>query len=625
MSYLPNPLNEYSTYSYNIALYMTNPEGSVSTGNSNEKILIANNATTPEFNIQSMEQINVVGNDIVRETFVNKFDIVLTEPNGSTFFNKLVDTAIKLGIPNHLQAEYIIELTFPARDKNNRPVVYQPKFYYPIKFMSVVANISETGSIYNISAYEVSSTAYSYLNGVMPSTITFTGKTVGEVITAMENALNDASRINWYNDFNSVYHNTYRIEFAEDTEEWSKWPIESLDDTLQTNLVSIDGDKLIFHLQSGTNISEYIGIILSSTNEFKKIPTYPNGYKRENASEPSTSGSDKIPYTFKVIANVKNEKYDILRQDYSKQITYKIKRHLATGLIVDPGEYNKTISEESIQSRKIKNLKDAGMLRKRYDYLFTGKNTEVLALDLKLEMAYYQLTPLAGGQIYHPRQVETEGKNGINVRDKIKSLKGKIVTTNRQLLEQPENFSLLDLRLEYYKNEFLGETGKLDEEAIKNNILNSKSPIVSFHSDRQDNKTTSGPTTDFKGTSEMLFGSVVANIENPSDLLEIEINIKGDPYWLGKPNSFYTQGNETEELADYELGGNMFFLKVNLPTPESNTGRRIPSPDYTISGIYRVINVINQYRDGLFTQYLKAYRDNNILTEKVLSSIDTNE
>lgn len=619
MSYLPNSLNNYATYSYNIALYMVDPLNIGNINDTSNKILIADNAKMSNFNIQSVEQMHTVGNDIVRASYANRFDIVITEPNGTTFFSKIVTSSKELQIVNHLSAMYIIEITFPARDNQNKPTRHPSKFYYPVVFTTVTATIDKGGSIYNIVAIENSTSGYNYLNVVSQSTLAISGKTVGEVITELTNALNRAAQVTWETDINTQYKNEYEITFDEDTKDWERWIIESSGEKLNTEYVNDDGDKIIFNIIHGTDITEFIGVILKSTTEYKKIPAYGGSPIRPNPSEPSTSGASKIPYTYKVIANITNTQYDYLKNDYAKKITYKIKKHLATNLVIDPAYSALTIGKSSEQNTRISNLRNSGMLRKKYDYLFTGHNTEVINLDMKLQHTFYIMTPMFGGQVNDSSSGGTVGNN-VPVREKLKNmkeLKNKIASTSKALSNRPDGFirEELERQLANLEKEFQTQ---FDTEAIKQSL----SPIPSRQADTPVKSQTYGPRTN-AGSSELMMGAVNANIQNSGDLLEIEINIKGDPYWLGKPNSFYSY-NIADDLADYEVGGNAFYLRVNLPTNETKNGRRLVQPDFTLTGVYRVINIISQFRNGIFTQFLKAYRDTNIQSELVLPALENN-
>jgi hypothetical protein len=292
---------------------------------------------------------------------------------------------------------------------------------------------------------------------------------------------------------------------------------------------------------------------------------------------------------------------------------------------VDPSYQNRTINKPNEQASRISQFRSSGLLRKRYDYIFTGKNTEVINFDIKLNYTYYMMTPIAGGQLLQSRLTQAAGNAATEtIREKIATLKNKIIiTTNTLQNVTPQVDVGINSRLRLELTRLVQEFEQANSQITEEDIRRSLSPLMTFNRDVMDTSKYN-TTTDVVGNSEMMIGSVNANIETSGDLVEIELNIKGDPYWLGKPNSFYDL-NISDELADYELGGNMFYLKVNLPTQETSSGRRIVQPEYTLSGVYRVITVTSQFRNGLFTQFLKAYKDTNIQTELVSSNLERND
>jgi hypothetical protein len=89
------------------------------------------------------------------------------------------------------------------------------------------------------------------------------------------------------------------------------------------------------------------------------------------------------------------------------------------------------------------------------------------------------------------------------------------------------------------------------------------------------------------------------NLLSLADLIEIEIEIRGDPYWLGSRDEF-------------DLGGPCFFLNLNFPTyPDETTGLMNNVGDFSITGMYRVTEITNYYQDGAWTQVLKCFLDTN--------------
>jgi len=101
-------------------------------------------------------------------------------------------------------------------------------------------------------------------------------------------------------------------------------------------------------------------------------------------------------------------------------------------------------------------------------------------------------------------------------------------------------------------------------------------------------------------------------------LLTIELEIKGDPFWLG-PTALEASkiklGDNTRltRNAKYEDGENSFYFEYRTPTGvDDETGLVDINNSTVIRGVYSVTEVTHKFEDGKFTQRLKAYRNMNI-------------
>ena len=115
-------------------------------------------------------------------------------------------------------------------------------------------------------------------------------------------------------------------------------------------------------------------------------------------------------------------------------------------------------------------------------------------------------------------------------------------------------------------------------------------------------------TTQVAGATPLRFGEVYAD-KTSGDFMNIELNIVGDPYWLGMSNINKQYANiGTNLAAHYDHGSNLFYFKLLMPQEHDETGDTIITDSFTISGLYCVTHVISSYVDGGFTQHLQAYR-----------------
>ena len=645
MTYLANKLNEYDTYTYNIKLYMVNPnilgklDGAITSG---EASLIADNASIAQYNINDIEQIFTVGHSKVREAMGNRFTLTIQEPNGVTLLSTLKLRSLELGIDSHIHAGYILSIEFNGRKADGRPHKCPQTFYYPLTITALDFKVTDGGTSYNVSMVENSTNGYGYLNNVIKEQITIVARTVGEFVTEFASAINISAGRIWELDTGSLYQDRYEFQFDESTESWKDWRFQVLDTAFESG-----GNEFVTHAESGdpalqvvinngSNISAIFGQVLQLTAEYKRILVKQDGFgekflKSEVEGEVDINGAfEYFPLFFKAITNVDYGQYDYLKGAYEKIITYKLKAYAVTDEIISPSSYVNGITNTSVQRNRIANLISHNFLRKKYEYYYTGNNTEVLEFDMQFDYAYYSVTAIGGGAL-GDEAVQTP-QHGGDVHDVIARLserKRKLAKISGDLNSASAAGAgtgiteLLRKKLKIEQTAFsagiiadltlLRELSELSESEINHTLR--------FAADAIPDGDMAGSDNDRKGGT-LQFGAVKVNLENSADLISIELGIRGDPYWMGRPNSLLNQQRNDEDVADFEAGAPSFFLHVNLPTSsEDINGRRKPRPDYQISGVYTVRDVINRFQNGMFTQHLNAVRDLATNTSTAWSSL----
>jgi len=679
---LENALNEFETYTYNVSLYMVKPsqaqdlDQNINTGFAK---LIADNSSEAIYNISEVEQSHIVGfKNGNRAGFSSFFDITIRETNSITLLDTIVKTSSELGIENHTLAAYLINIEFNGRLHSGAPKKSTLNFWYPVIINDFRMQVDSGGAQYRIQATETGAAAFNYLENVSKETITFEASTVGEALTAFTEALNITQEARLRNNGSALeVEYEYEIEFDEETgaTDWLNWNIQQtvdLDEAIGISTATADG-KIQFVLQSGTNITDFIGAVLMTTDEYKRLPLDDGSEARTNgAGRLSTATLDKFKTFFKVVANIEFGNYDELRNDYVKIVKFKVVKHRTPSSISDVDEYTNSIFDTSVQTTRVDKLISQGILKKRYDYFYTGLNTEVLNLDLTFNFAYFEIVPV---QSLDPNSVAASPHNGQpTLGERIGEVKNTRIDLERQAsnlnrrldtlrTRQAQNQSAIDNARSVNVDAIARQAqiqAELDQATTELNTVNrtlsfteqaqaellelrrsqtgapsqvstASGPVsnplgidapVRFGSDTIDSSDTYVPENDRSGGT-IMFGGVKANMENSADHSNIELEIRGDPYWLGKPNTFYTT-TTTGELADYQTGQNMFYLKINLPALDPNDFDSVsPNDSYTISGLYVVTHVINSFRNGLFTQYLKAFRDLATNSSTVSDTLNT--
>lgn len=659
--YSPNVLNQYDTYSYNIELHQVHPRDLNKFGLARTEV-IAKQGAISRYNIDSVEQVFTVGYGQVRQGFANQFNIDISEANGVTLFERIIDASQRLGIENHLQAKYFIKILFLGRDEQGRPKQVTSPFFYPVTFVNITTNVTAGGAQYTIKAVENSTTAFTYLTSVLKSQVVIEAGTLGEFIEKLTSRLNDTVKLQLQYNKNAIFADEYTIEFDDEISDWKQWKIQQTDEDAFVGNNRV-GDKMQFVIPENSSMMDIISVGLQTTEEFKQIQLDDGTVARQSGSDGDVSSTlDKFKVFFKVIPNIEYTEYDFLQKDYAKKITYRIKKHIMPDEITESAEYEQSITNKQIQSSRIRNLVSAGLLQKRYDYYFTGRNTEVENFDIKLDTTYYLVSPVGGGNTGDPNTVQSLNyedtdniletiseikKSTVNLRDQetsiqteIDDLKNRNVPSyafQQQTIElnrTREQIAARDSQLSSLIQTYRIQNSSIRSRGLTANPISGTgttgtnnqefvSAAPSFKLDSVPAGYTYAPENSRNG-GNMQFGAVRANLESSADLIEIELKLRGDPYWLGKPNSFYTRLNNGDDVlvADYEKGGIMFYLNVNLPTDENAAGQRIPMVERSISGTYRVVNVIASYQGGKFVQYIKAVRDLATNTPTAKSALD---
>lgn len=137
-----------------------------------------------------------------------------------------------------------------------------------------------------------------------------------------------------------------------------------------------------------------------------------------------------------------------------------------------------------------------------------------------------------------------------------------------------------------------------------------------------------------------LFGYITQQHTEASFLIEIDLEIKGDPWYLGPPadqmTTATTPGSQiintnSEEYANFL--GNDVFVMFDLQSPrrydfdvsdeDNNTGYWDKhGTAYFISGVYRVIGVVHTLSGGMFSQKINMKKETPVKTSQIPSSAE---
>ena len=216
---------------------------------------------------------------------------------------------------------------------------------------------------------------------------------------------------------------------------------------------------------------------------------------------------------------------------------------------------------------------------KEYNYIYTGKNTDVLTFNIEINNLFYT------GQTPRP------------------------VAANAQITNQDQKG-------------IAPQPGKKVEVNSGNNVgaqLANTGRHRPLRDPEQLDATNSGTDKDTELAIAQSFHKAFIN-SGSGDLVKVDLEILGDPYWMvdsGISNYFARVSDKSRLLTEdgtmnYEGGDVFIYITFRTPADINETVGLYQWPsagkESPFSGIYRVIQCENIFNDGTFRQKLKCVR-----------------
>jgi len=542
-----------------------------------------------------------------------KFDVI--EPysiNG--FIEALQASAIASGYPTYTNASFLLKLEFigyPDTDKFTKAEsVPLSTRYFPIRITNVEVTIDEKGTKYAVKAVPWNEAGFGNAS-VIKSPIKISGGTVSELLADLAKNLNqqvvdsdkDSSKIPF------TVHDTYEIKFPSWSDrqgfvgEQNKISKASAVDPLRDN-----ASYIFAELDKNPNPDAY-------DPKSKNQPT-----TQENSANPEIKktvilGKKTVQFpensriTECIASVIRDSEYlkTMLKALSSKEECYTVidTFGMVEYFMVQVDVYNKgtinPISKKPFQNytfnvvpHKIHYTRIPGyggqvldtdklkqLSQREYNYIYTGKNTDVLSFKLNFNTLYFEALPKSLG-----------GNDGV-----------------------PSRYAA-------------GRNGRTDPKINADNLTIAResggmSAGVQVDASQTSVRTDSGGVSTDDPYAVMARNMHDAIVNSKGSMLTGEIEIIGDPYYIstggiGGYNPRPVPGNP-RSTTDGEIAHNYgdCFITINFANPIDistlERGGRMyfkgasyePVP---FSGVYRVTTLVSTFRDGKFQQKLSVIR-----------------
>lgn len=699
----PNILDTCPSYTYKLKFCMVadywadritdhNIWGSV------PKEVIAESGVTVGFNIRSFEMLNnIAPSKVIGLAEQVSWKMTLTEPYGLSLIDRIYTVSQNMGVANHLKCKYFIELMFTGYNEDGSIAELNQLHVYRVIIKKMEANATEGGATYNIEGIFDGSAALANQLSMASGQVKIEDvSTMGEFFDKLAIELNSQNK-------NLLYstNNPQRIEYVfKMPEAWRSWSLlRDQRQSARSSGFNFDDNNKSTISFSKTSVQEILLAVMSMTQEGIKFVLGQNNTTQNGQTRAQSQGINLVPW---ITSATEFIAYNALNKTYSLRITYFFSEYPTTQGYSTPEAINHS-SQVDVQVRRLQSFIAEGRLRKFYNFIFTGLNTDIIKFDIKLDHYWAALLPLNLGEntvsnFSLPPQVgnqsvaidinneyrkarqtrdqekaklddlknQAKKRNNLTIQDAIKEAE-KALQAAEQALDAFRNFDLTSFEIQFptqspgqqaeagivinnkklldnkeisqmalsaaVYDKIRRQSGNKDrylEDVVPTGIVSSPLPIssyttnvplvqnISFGAEARADESIS-PDGKVKPRSRGLLATTLENVTG-GHFVNIDLEIRGDPYWLGIDNVINTgfkmmgqkpPSNIRNVSAAFDQGEHAFVLFfITGDEPNTETGYvEFAKTSWAFSGLYYAVTVTSLFQDGKFTQLIKANKD----------------
>jgi len=584
----------------------------------------------PEYfidNVQMKHNVAPGAKDGNTNNFNFTFDVYEPYSMG-LFLQSLKVAAVNAGYPSYLEVTpYLLMLEFKGM-KDNGAIFGSTKTltkFFTIRINKVEFKVDEGGSRYNITAMPLHYSGFSDLVNILPNEISITGETCKSILSSgsrsLCNALNRIQQLavkNGQQEVADVYQIVFPLDASDpvgvdqstsstdvlrataDPNKQTAKKIGDTSDELQLDFgsgpIGADKNTMGFDATSGGNyVFKYESDVVDekgqkvdkekmSIDTNLRLFTFPQGEKisqvihriilsskfAENAIKPEAIVDGFVEW-YRLDCQIQLLDYDSKRNVRAKKYVYRIVPYdVNAGVFKNPN----AAPDGHAKLNKV--------IAKRYDYIYTGTNNDLLKFDIQFNSLWYQ------------GQMPTAPNNNATIANKD-----------------------LNAGTDEKRNQAVVQSGE---------AASGVSATSGGASLKPDYNIPTGTASGDKTVEQVIADAFNhAFLQSGSkDLANVNIDILGDPYFISdsglNSNHFAEKGPNKQVNADSSMNweGSEIFVYISWRSPvEPNLGTagrgglyNFPKGEWVspFSGIYKVQYVNSKFTGGTFQQTLELMR-----------------
>jgi len=406
LQFQPNMLDAYDVVTYHWKLFIVNQKAAT-TGevfNQKHQTIIAETGVS-DLTIDKVE-INSLATPSIESgtgTSINvKFEIL--EPAGAGLIDKIFYQSIAMGIGNWNVMPFYLQLQFKGRSPESSEAedgapgsIGNLKWLWTLKLTSIKANVTTVGTRYEFSALIYNELAQSNAYFTLQQPMVLTNLTTFE--KAMGKLMDKLNEDQFYKliDNNGI-PDSYRIVVDPEIALYNITPVNANTNSVRSNSTTeLHTKNATF--PAGVAIDKIIDSLLSQTDEYQKSML--------GAGSPGAEGKtmkaekSQMKSFWRIVTESRPIVFDPRRVDYAREFTiYVFKYDIG---ILDSNSFQDSAPPDTIRAerKRLATYADKSILKKKYNYIYTGLNDQIINFDIKINNAFASAVARMGGIYYN--------------------------------------------------------------------------------------------------------------------------------------------------------------------------------------------------------------------------------
>ena len=560
--------------------------------NNGDAIIIAESGVTGSYAIENViiqstistgrESSHAIPTGIVFEIY---------EPLGFSLLDRLLTVGKMFGNPQNITSlSYVMKLEFQGRDGSTGANKKFPGvFLWPMRIGAMRGSLGPAGAKYFIEASFIILTSQTEETVTRTDVVVESVSTVETFATNLEAALNQAERDLMspreiqqgrqpLREFVVQLGNTTNIQADPDRrispfdlgpQPWAGTADAGTASAESANTVDVDVRDIV--INSETQLTAKITELLEIN-----VPTW-STYVID-----ARDNSFFVPVIYTNIEHEILDEIDTFTNQFRRRTTITVEIRMSPNVPAeDPGTRRERQTSQDYQQERF----DALDILKKYNYLYTAENTEVLEFQLEVENLFFQATAPAAGIYYSDNNQQFTPTNPV-----------------------PVTFTLDGTELTSAQAANLGVT-----------FLSDITPVTDDGISRIDipfERIPAAPSTQQKNEHTGLTDDIAAVIAQQTarrntDNQVMMLEIRGDPFWLGTPDNRGTP-SDNRFIGDFTRGDALIgFVNFQPNVEDLLVNQRRGPVDLISTGVYVVTQIESKFQMGQFTQTLTTFKDPN--------------